>query len=71
MQSNAKDYIEDEDKNLFQILQEFEKITYYADSSDNILSNDLMHKKDSGNYIYKTSGNSTVTKPEQLNAELE
>lgn len=71
MKYKAEDYIEEEDKRVFRKLQEFETRTYYADKSDNILSDDLMHKKGNGDYSYKTSGNSTITKSERLNAELE
>lgn len=58
MIDSAEDYVEEEDRQLFEELKNAETRRYRASSEDNMLSKDLTRRKEDKDYEITTSGNS-------------
>jgi len=73
MSDNAEKHITDEDKQFFQLLKSTETRVYRASSEENLLTNDLTRRRESQDYSYTTSGNSTSSNSSNIpeNAKLE
>jgi hypothetical protein len=64
MSDSAEDYVNEDDRKFFDLLESTDTRSYRASSDDNLLSKDLMHRKDDTRYEFTTSGNSASTKAE-------
>ncbi|PSO45457.1 hypothetical protein BRC21_00085 [Candidatus Saccharibacteria bacterium SW_7_54_9] len=65
MSDNAEDYVNEDDRKFFDLLESTDTRSYRASSEDSLLSKDLMHRKEDTRYEFTTSGNSAATKAEQ------
>jgi hypothetical protein len=64
MSDSAENYVNEEDRKFFDLLKSTDTRIYRASSDDNLLSKDLMHRKDDTGYKFTTSGNSAPTEAE-------